>query len=68
MADSLADAVTDLEIRVAYQDRALTALDEVVQLLHKRVDQLEHELAEARLAATESQLPLGPANEPPPHY
>lgn len=69
MADSLAEAVTDLEIRVAYQDRALAALDEVVQQLHRRLDTLERELAEARAAAAAAEAaPLGPQNEQPPHY
>lgn len=67
MAESLAETVTDLEIRVAYQDRALAALDEVVQELYRKVDALTAELAEVRRNA-EGALPIGPANEPPPHY
>jgi uncharacterized coiled-coil protein SlyX len=67
MADSLAEAVTDLEIRVAYQDRALAALDEVVRTLYKKVESLEVDLAEVRRNA-EGALPIGPANEQPPHY
>ena len=67
MAETLADTVTDLEIRVAYQDRALHALDEVVRGLYKKVEALEQELAEVRRNA-EGALPIGPANEQPPHY
>ena len=67
MTDSLAATVTDLEIRVAYQDRALTALDEVVRTLYKKVELLEQDLAEVRRNA-ESALPIGPANDAPPHY
>ena len=67
MADSLAEAITDLEIRVAYQDRALTALDEVVRTLYGKVEALERELAEVRRTA-EGPPPIGPGNEAPPHY
>lgn len=66
MADSLADTVTTLEIRVAYQDRALAELDLVVRTLYKKVEALAQELAELR--DSEDALPIGPANEAPPHY
>lgn len=65
MADSLADAVIELEIRVAYQDRTVAALDEIVRKLHHRVDELEAELRELRKLGAP---PIGPAGEPPPHY
>ena len=67
MAETLAESVTDLEIRVAYQDRTLATLDEVVRLLHHRIERLEHELAEVRRNAGPVTA-IGPANEPPPHY
>jgi len=67
MADTLADTVTDLEIRVAYQDRALAALDEVLRTLYRKVDALEQDLAEVRRNVEQGAL-VGPANDPPPHY
>ena len=62
---SLAETVTDLEVRLAYQDRTVVALDEVVRTLFTRLEAVEKELRELRQAPA---LPLGPAGEPPPHY
>ncbi|MEZ4402472.1 MAG: SlyX family protein [Kofleriaceae bacterium] len=67
MAESLTDSVTDLEIRVAYQDRTLVELDEVVRTLHRRVEQLEAALVELRQSVADAPA-VGPGNEPPPHY
>lgn len=67
MAESLADTVTELEIRLAYQDRLVAALDEVVRTLHDRVTNLEKELRELRDSTLAGPL-IGPGNEPPPHY
>jgi uncharacterized coiled-coil protein SlyX len=57
-----------LEEKVAYQDKTIAELNEVVVSLHRRVDELR-----ARLEATERTLSqeLGPRdvpNEKPPHY
>jgi uncharacterized coiled-coil protein SlyX len=67
MADdrSLHEVVTDLEVRLAFQDRAVQALDDVVRTLFARVDALEHELAQLRKTADGGAPPV---NEPPPHY
>lgn len=65
---ALAESLLDLEVRVAYQDRTLTALDEVVRALYTRVDALQQELGELRAGAASAAQPIGPANEPPPHY
>ena len=62
---SLTETVTDLEVRLAYQDRTIAALDEVVRTLFMRLEVVENELRDARAAAA---LPIGPASEPPPHY
>jgi len=62
----LADKLMDLEVRLAFQDRALSALDEVVRGLFDRLDRLEKELAGLRAAAEPAAD--GPASEPPPHY
>jgi len=43
-SDELADRLTDLEVRLAYQDRTLAALDEVVRELARRVGVLETDL------------------------
>lgn len=67
MSEPLADRLIDLEIRIAYQDRTVVALDEIVRGLHARVEALEAELRELRQSSAAAQT-IGPANEPPPHY
>ena len=62
---SLADTVTDLEVRLAYQDHTLAALDGVVRALFTRLEAVEAELRELRQG---SAPPVGAGNEPPPHY
>ncbi|MDQ2643848.1 MAG: SlyX family protein [Myxococcota bacterium] len=57
-----------LEEKVAYQDKTISELNDVVVQLHRRVDELK-----ARLDVTERALrsELGARempNEPPPHY
>lgn len=64
---ALAESLMDLEVRVAYQDRTIAALDEVVRTLFARVEKLEKEVVELRAGATAAPA-IGPANEPPPHY
>jgi len=62
---TLRETVLDLEVRLAYQDRAVATLDELVRTLFGRIEALEKEIKVLR----ESQaLPIGPASEPPPHY
>jgi uncharacterized coiled-coil protein SlyX len=69
MADpDLVERMTDLEVRLAYQDRVIEALDEVVRKFAARVETLERELAELRAGAKSPPVPVGPASERPPHY
>jgi uncharacterized coiled-coil protein SlyX len=49
--DDLAERVTDLEVKLAYQDHTLVALDEVVRDLATKVAALEAELGTMRTAA-----------------
>jgi len=46
--DDLSERVVDIEVRLAYQDRTITALDEVVRELAKRLERAERELAKLR--------------------
>ncbi len=49
--DELAERMTDLEVKVAYQDHTLVALDGVVRELAARISALEAELGTMRAAA-----------------
>jgi uncharacterized coiled-coil protein SlyX len=52
MSDSdLAERMTDLEVRLAYQDRTVAALDEVIRELAGRIAALEHDVARLRAAS-----------------
>jgi uncharacterized coiled-coil protein SlyX len=60
------ERIIALEIRIAHQDKVIEALDEVVRAFTARVEALEQQVLALRGAA--GALPLGPADEPPPHY
>nr|HEX4316065.1 SlyX family protein [Kofleriaceae bacterium] len=68
MSEQVADAVVDLEVRIAYQDRVIADLDALVRAFATRLDAAERELRQLREALRSPELPGGPANEPPPHY
>jgi SlyX protein len=65
---SMDDKLIDLEVRIAFQDRLIADLDEVVRRFAARVEALESELAEVRHTLLAGQEPVGAADEPPPHY
>ncbi len=60
------DRIIELEMKVAHQDRLLADLDDVVGKFTARVEDLERRLAE--LQQSVGGLPVGGADEPPPHY
>jgi SlyX protein len=64
---STEDRIIELEIRIAHQDKVIAALDEVVAAFAARVEKLELQLAAVRKAG-EGLDPVGPPDEPPPHY
>ena len=57
----------DLDVKLAYQERLIRDLDALVREFGDRLAKAERELAELRQAMPPP-LPLGPTNEPPPHY
>lgn len=58
----------ELEIRIAHQDRVIAALDDVVREFATRVQRLERTVDDLRATAAAGAPPIGPADEPPPHY
>ncbi len=67
MAKTDAERVTDLEIKVTYQDQTIETLNQVVIELRSDVERLERalKLVEQQVIAGP---PGDPANERPPHY
>lgn len=59
--------LVELEVRIAFQDETISALDEVVREFAARVERLESELGRMR-KAMEGLPETGPADDPPPHY
>ncbi len=66
--DELADRVMDLEVRLAYQDKTIATLDNVVRALADKVDHLSAELRQVRQSMASPESALGPASEKPPHF
>lgn len=62
------DRIIELETKVAYQDRTIEALNEVVTRQQDQIDRLEERLrslrARVQSAIAEPDIP----DEPPPHY
>ena len=61
--DDLRERLTDLEVRLAYQDRTVAALDEVVRELAGKVAALEADLRRMRAAPTAAATTV-PPDEP----
>jgi uncharacterized coiled-coil protein SlyX len=63
--DDLRERLTDLEVRLAYQDRTVVTLDEVVRELAAKVAALEAELGRIRATAVAPRSPTAlPPDEP----
>jgi uncharacterized coiled-coil protein SlyX len=63
-----AERLTDLEIKVAYQDKLIADLEALVRSFGVRLEDLSRELKQLKEAVRSPEAPMGPANEPPPHY
>lgn len=62
------DRTIEFETRLAYQEKLLSDLDEVVQAFALRVEILEKKLRHLQSAQLEPQDEMEPHNTPPPHY
>jgi uncharacterized coiled-coil protein SlyX len=61
-----AHRLTALEVRLEHQDRVIAELDLVVREFALRVERLERRLRD--LGDGAGAPPIGPADDPPPHY
>ncbi len=62
------ERLTDLEIKVAYQDKTIADLEALVRGFGVRLDLLTRELEQLKSAVKSPEVPLGPPTEKPPHY
>lgn len=65
---TLEERYEDLEIKLAFQDKLVRELDELVRALADRLTAAERELKTLKDAIVSPAPPVGAANEPPPHY
>jgi SlyX protein len=64
----LSDRVDDLEIKLAFQDKLIQELSDLVKELGARLDETVRDLAQLKEAIRSPESPLAPGNERPPHY
>jgi len=64
----MSERLVELEVRITYQDELIKDLDEVVRSFANRVEFLERELGQLKASLASQPDPMGPADEPPPHY
>jgi uncharacterized coiled-coil protein SlyX len=63
-----AERFTELEIKVAFQDKVIADLEALVRSFGVRLDELTRELKQMKDAVRSPEVPMGPANERPPHH
>ena len=63
-----AERLTDLEIKVAYQDKLIADLEALVRSFGIRLEELTRDLKQLKDAVRSPEAAVGPQNEPPPHY
>jgi len=68
MEPELSEHLVDLEVKLAYQERLIRDLDSLVREFAARLDKTERQLEQLKQSVRSGEVPLGPANEPPPHY
>ncbi len=68
MDDTDRDRITELEIKLVYQDQVIRELDTLVRTFGAKLDETQRELKALREGVKSPETTMGPANDPPPHY
>ena len=68
MEPELRESLVDLEVKLAFQERLIRDLDALVREFAARLGKAERELEQLKQSVRSGEVPMGPANEPPPHY
>ena len=66
--DDPATRLDELEIKLAFQDKLIRELDALVRTFGTRLDDALRELRELKKGVASPEVPVGAANEKPPHY
>lgn len=64
----LESRLIEVEIRIEYQERLIETLNQVILDLRAELEQVHRDFERLAHQVDDSSLPLGPANEKPPHY
>lgn len=66
----IGERIDALEIRIAFQDETIEALNKTITAQWQQIDALTRQVASLgeRLQEAESSAGVGAGNEPPPHY
>lgn len=62
------ERIVELEIKLAYQEHVIRGLEALIRSLGDRLDATDRELLGLKQSMASPEIPLGPSNEPPPHY
>ena len=68
MATDDEDRIIELEIKLVYQEQLIRELDSLVRAFGDKLDANTRELDKLKQAIRSPESPMGPGNEPPPHY
>lgn len=71
MSDGFADnssRLDNLEVRIAYQDRIIAELNDIITTQWRKIDALERQLAKLHDAIQNISAPRELPERPPPHY
>jgi uncharacterized coiled-coil protein SlyX len=62
------ERITELEIKLVYQEQLIRELDTLVRTFGDKLDANTRELDKLKQAIRSPETAMGPANEKPPHY
>lgn len=68
MDQTLSDRLLELEVKTAYQDRTIEAINDVILEMRAEQDKLRRDFEALQSESQSAEKPIGPGNEPPPHY
>jgi uncharacterized coiled-coil protein SlyX len=64
----MTERLDDLEIKLAFQDKLIAELSDLVKELGARLDETVRDLKQLKEAIRSPEAPPAPGNERPPHY